>query len=122
MSEVARRGQRSYFSPCQYVTLIGGRLLAVLVIVILEAGLSEDLLRAWGWRNPFVIGAAAAVVGFGGNQRVDWDASSLKLTGTTKLRASFVPLQTGEVNFASRPALRAAWSRTSWPEELSTST
>ena len=62
MSEVALRGQRGFFSSFQYVTLIGGQLLAVLVIVILEAILSEAELKAWGWRIPFVIGAVAAVV------------------------------------------------------------
>ena len=62
MSEVALRGQRGFFSSFQYVTLIGGQLLAVLVIVILEQLLSEAELKAWGWRIPFVIGAVAAVV------------------------------------------------------------
>ncbi|RYF27157.1 MAG: MFS transporter [Comamonadaceae bacterium] len=62
MSEVALRGQRGFFSSFQYVTLIGGQLLAVLVIVILEALLSEAELKAWGWRIPFVIGAISAVV------------------------------------------------------------
>ncbi|MDN8612412.1 MFS family transporter [Variovorax ginsengisoli] len=62
MSEVALRGQRGFFSSFQYVTLIGGQLLAVLVIVILEQLLSEAELKAWGWRIPFVIGAIAAVV------------------------------------------------------------
>ena len=51
-----------FFSSFQYVTLIGGQLLAVLLIVILEAVLSDAELRAWGWRIPFVVGAAAAVV------------------------------------------------------------
>jgi len=62
MSEVAMRGQRGFFSSFQYVTLIGGQLLAVLVIVVLEQLLSEAELKAWGWRIPFVIGAVAAVV------------------------------------------------------------
>ncbi len=62
MSEVALRGQRGFFSSFQYVTLIGGQLLAVLVIVVLEQLLSEAELKAWGWRIPFVIGAIAAVV------------------------------------------------------------
>src|ERR1700733_3172306 len=62
MSEVALRGQRGFFSSFQYVTLIGGQLLAVLVIVILEQLLSEAELKAWGWRIPFVVGAIAAVV------------------------------------------------------------
>jgi len=62
MSEVALRGQRGFFSSFQYVTLIGGQLLAVLVIVVLEQLLSEAELKAWGWRIPFVIGAISAVV------------------------------------------------------------
>ncbi|WP_431273820.1 MFS family transporter [Variovorax ureilyticus] len=62
MSEVALRGQRGFFSSFQYVTLIGGQLLAVLVIVVLEQLLNEAELKAWGWRIPFVIGAIAAVV------------------------------------------------------------
>jgi MFS family permease len=59
MSEVALRGQRGFFSSFQYVTLIGGQLLAVLVIVVLQQLLSEAELKAWGWRIPFVIGAGA---------------------------------------------------------------
>jgi len=62
MSEVALRGQRGFFASFQYVTLIGGQLLAVLVVVILQQVLSEEELRAWGWRIPFVIGAIAAVI------------------------------------------------------------
>ena len=62
MSEVALRGQRGFFSAFQYVTLIGGQLLAVLVVVVLQQLLSNDELRAWGWRIPFVVGAATAVI------------------------------------------------------------
>jgi metabolite-proton symporter len=64
MSEVAVKGHRGFFSSFQYVTLIGGQLLAVLVIVVLQQFLSDAELRAWGWRVPFFIGAAAAVVAF----------------------------------------------------------
>jgi MHS family dicarboxylic acid transporter PcaT-like MFS transporter len=62
MSEIALRGQRGFFSSFQYVTLIGGQLLAVLVVVALQAVLTHEELVAWGWRIPFVIGAATAVV------------------------------------------------------------
>ena len=62
MSEVALRGQRGFYSSFQYVTLIGGQLLAVLVVVILQQFLDEAELRAWGWRIPFAIGAITAVV------------------------------------------------------------
>lgn len=62
MSEIALRGQRGFFASFQYVTLIGGQLLAVLVVVILQQILDDAELKSWGWRIPFVIGAAAAVV------------------------------------------------------------
>src|SRR4051794_11142232 len=57
MSEVAEHGRRGFYSSFQYVTLIGGQLLAVLVLVLLQQFLSDAELRAWGWRVPFLIGA-----------------------------------------------------------------
>jgi len=62
MSEVALKGQRGFFASFQYVTLIGGQLLAVLTVVILQQFLSADELKAYGWRIPFVVGAIAAVI------------------------------------------------------------
>ena len=62
MSEVAIPGQRGFFSSFQYVTLIGGQLLAVLVVVVLQQLLDEAELKLWGWRIPFFIGAMTAVV------------------------------------------------------------
>src|SRR3954453_20782727 len=56
MSEVAGKGDRGFYSSFQYVTLIGGQLLALLVLVILQQVLSVDDLKAWGWRIPFVGG------------------------------------------------------------------
>src|SRR4051794_35535355 len=64
MSEVAAHRHRGFYSSFQYVTLIGGQLLAVLVLVILQRFLSDAELKAWGWRIPFFIGALAAVVAF----------------------------------------------------------
>jgi len=88
MSEVALRGQRGFFASFQYVTLIGGQLLAVLVVVILQQLLSEDELRAWGWRIPFVVGAIAALISLmlrrslhetsSAETRKDKDAGSIK--------------------------------------------
>jgi MHS family dicarboxylic acid transporter PcaT-like MFS transporter len=62
MSEVALRGQRGFFSSFQYVTLIGGQLLAVATLLILQQFLTEEELRNGGWRIPFVVGAFAAVI------------------------------------------------------------
>jgi MFS transporter, MHS family, alpha-ketoglutarate permease len=64
MSEVAEHGRRGFFSSFQYVTLIGGQLLATLVLVVLQQFLDDAELRAWGWRIPFFIGAIAAVIAF----------------------------------------------------------
>src|SRR5207247_8083641 len=63
LTEVADEKHRGFYSSFQYVTLIGGQLCAILVLLLLQKiFLSTDELRAWGWRVPFVIGAALAVV------------------------------------------------------------
>ncbi|WP_263063563.1 MFS transporter [Dickeya dadantii] len=62
MSEVALEGRKGFYASFQYVTLIGGQLLALLVVVILQQVLSDTDLRTWGWRIPFALGAALAVV------------------------------------------------------------
>jgi MHS family alpha-ketoglutarate permease-like MFS transporter len=62
MSEVALKGERGFYSSFQYVTLIGGQLLAVICVVVLQQLYDEATLKAWGWRIPFVVGALAAVV------------------------------------------------------------
>jgi MHS family alpha-ketoglutarate permease-like MFS transporter len=62
MSEVAMAGRRGFFASFQYVTLIGGQLAALLVLGVLQMVLSNDELKAWGWRIPFVLGAAVALV------------------------------------------------------------
>ena len=64
MSEVALDRHRGFFSSFQYVTLIGGQLLASLVILLLQQSMSDAALRSWGWRIPFALGAVAAVVAF----------------------------------------------------------
>ncbi|HXO73354.1 MAG TPA: MFS family transporter [Bradyrhizobium sp.] len=59
MSEIAGKGNRGFYSSFQYVTLIGGQLLALLVVVVLQQTLSLDELKA---RVPFLLGAVAAIV------------------------------------------------------------
>ncbi|WP_019222442.1 MFS family transporter [Bartonella rattaustraliani] len=62
MSEIALKNRRGFFSSFQYTTLIGGQLLASLVIFILALYLTEDQLKTWGWRIPFAIGGLGAIV------------------------------------------------------------
>lgn len=63
LSEMADRKNRGFYSSFQYVTLIGGQLCAILVLLLLQqVFLTPDQLRAWGWRIPFVIGGVLAIV------------------------------------------------------------
>jgi MHS family alpha-ketoglutarate permease-like MFS transporter len=62
LSEVADEKHRGFYSSFQYVTLIGGQLAAILVLLLLEqVFLTNAQLKAWGWRIPFLIGAALAL-------------------------------------------------------------
>jgi MHS family alpha-ketoglutarate permease-like MFS transporter len=63
LSEIATGRHRGFTASFQYVTLIGGQLTALLVLLILQNFvLSGEQLRAWGWRIPFVIGAGLALM------------------------------------------------------------
>lgn len=64
LSEMAGKDRRGFYSSFQYVTLIGGQLTAIAVLLSLQAFMPEADLEAWGWRIPFAIGAALAVVVF----------------------------------------------------------
>jgi MHS family alpha-ketoglutarate permease-like MFS transporter len=62
LAEVADEKHRGFYSSFQYVTLIGGQLCAILVLLLLQqVFLTGDQLRAWGWRIPFLIGALLAI-------------------------------------------------------------
>jgi MHS family alpha-ketoglutarate permease-like MFS transporter len=62
LSEVADARHRGFYSSFQYVTLIGGQLTAIIVLLLLQkVFLTPEELRNWGWRIPFVIGALLAV-------------------------------------------------------------
>ncbi len=80
LSEIGTQGRRGFFASFQYVTLIGGQLLALLVIVILQQILSDTELKVWGWRIPFVIGAGAALIAL-------WLRRSLNETTSEESRA-----------------------------------
>ena len=63
LSEMASKNRRGFYSSFQYVTLIGGQLIALGIQLILQKLLlSEEQLQAWGWRIPFVIGALLSIV------------------------------------------------------------
>ena len=65
LSEVAHPNHRGFYSSFQYVTLIGGQLLALGIQVVLQQiFLTQNQMQEWGWRVPFFIGALLALVGF----------------------------------------------------------
>ena len=73
MSEMAGKARRGFWSSFQFVTLIGGQLCALGVLIALQHLLTRQQLGDWGWRVPFVIGALLAVVVF-------WIQNSLEET------------------------------------------
>ncbi len=62
ISEMAGRNQRGFWSGFLYVTLTGGQLAALLLLVLLQRLLTEQQLYDWGWRIPFAVGAVLAIV------------------------------------------------------------
>ncbi|WP_426059221.1 MFS transporter [Hymenobacter sp. B1770] len=61
LSEMAGARHRGFWSSFQYLTLMGGQLLALVVQLGLQRVLTPEELGEWGWRVPFVIGAVAAI-------------------------------------------------------------
>jgi MHS family alpha-ketoglutarate permease-like MFS transporter len=63
LTEVADEKHRGFYVSFHYVTLIGGQLCAILVLLVLQQlFLTAEQMRAWGWRIPFVIGAMLALI------------------------------------------------------------
>ncbi|MDQ1103419.1 MHS family alpha-ketoglutarate permease-like MFS transporter [Nocardioides zeae] len=62
MSEAAAPGLRGFFSSFQYVTLVGGHVLAQVTLLVQQVFLTDAQISAYGWRIAFGIGAVGAVV------------------------------------------------------------
>lgn len=64
LSEMAEAKRRGLWSSLQCVTLVSGQLVALSVLMVLQAVLDRAQLEAWGWRIPFAIGALLAIAVF----------------------------------------------------------
>ncbi|HWJ90953.1 MAG TPA: MFS transporter [Flavisolibacter sp.] len=65
LSEMSTQDRRGFYSSFQYVTLIGGQLIALGIQLLLQKFVLPDQeLRDWGWRIPFFIGAILSGVAF----------------------------------------------------------
>ncbi|QSE82921.1 MFS transporter [Rhodococcus koreensis] len=62
MSEAATANRRGFLSSFQYVTLVGGHVLAQFTLLIALSVLDVEALHDWGWRIGFFIGGVAALV------------------------------------------------------------
>ena len=71
LSEIADRERRGFWSSFQYVTIIGGQLTALALLVVLQALLGEQAMQDYGWRIGFAVGAVLAVVVFVIRRRLD---------------------------------------------------
>ncbi len=63
LSEIAGSKHRGFYSSFQYVTLIGGQVVAALVLLVMQQAFTGAELEAWAWRIPFAIGAFGALYG-----------------------------------------------------------
>ena len=64
MSEAATRERRGFFSSFQYVTLVGGHVLAQFALLIILTVLRPEQVNEFGWRIAFAVGGLAAMVVF----------------------------------------------------------
>jgi len=63
LAEIAPAGRRGRYSAFFYTSTGSALLLASLFGVLLSATLTEEQLRSFGWRIPFIIGGVLALVG-----------------------------------------------------------
>ena len=79
MSEAATRERRGFLSSFQYVTLVGGHVLAQFTLLIILTFLDDDQVHEFGWRIGFAVGGVAAVVVFWLRRTMDESLSEERL-------------------------------------------
>jgi MHS family alpha-ketoglutarate permease-like MFS transporter len=90
MSEIADRERRGFWSSFLYVTIIGGQLTALALLVFLQAVLGEGAMHAWGWRIGFAAGGVLAIVVFFIRRRLDETLSYENVVAQGERRRSSV--------------------------------
>ncbi|GII62269.1 MFS dicarboxylate transporter [Sphaerisporangium krabiense] len=64
LTEASHPRRRGFSSSFQYVSMTAGQLVGLGLQMLLQRTMSDAALHAWGWRVPFVVGAAGAAVVF----------------------------------------------------------
>lgn len=62
VAEIAPAGKRGQWGSVSGVSIIGGSVLAFLISAVLTTWLGEDAMATYGWRIPFLLGGAMAIV------------------------------------------------------------
>lgn len=91
LSEKAMRNRRAFWASFQYITLIGGQLLALAVVVLLQSVMPDSELQAWGWRIAFGVGALLAFGVYFLRARLTETESFVK-QGADRARSSMIDL------------------------------
>ena len=88
LSEMANRERRGFWSSFQYVTIIGGQLTALALLVVLQATIGEAAMQSWGWRIGFGAGAGLAIVVYFIRRRLDETLSYERVAANRDRRRS----------------------------------
>ncbi|KAA8389247.1 MFS transporter [Acetobacter tropicalis] len=65
LAEMSDPQNRGFWSGFLYVTLVMGQLLALVILLLMQyVFLTPQQIEVWGWRIPFLLGAAGAVLIF----------------------------------------------------------
>lgn len=92
--EIAPPSQRGKWGSMVYMAIFGGSVAAYILGGVISLVLSDDQIAAWGWRIPFWLGAAAALV-------------ALYLRRHMKESEHFEELQEGQTDAAAATAADA---------------
>ena len=72
LMELAPLHRRGFYVSFHYVSLLGGQLLSIVTLVLLQfVLLTPAQLEEWGWRIPFVMGALLSLVAVWFRRRMD---------------------------------------------------
>ena len=110
LAEMAGKRHRGFFTSFQYITIISGQLIALSLLLVLQATMDRIALAEWGWRIPFAIGAGLAVIVFYIRRRMDETqsyANAVAAAGGTPKSSAFALLTEHPREFATVMALTA---------------
>ena len=128
MSEMAGKSRRGFWSSFQFVTLIAGQLTALGVLIVLQHTLTKTELETWGWRIPFFIGAALAVVvfwiQFGLEETASFHAGKAEGAGRSTTMLLFLkhPTETGMIFVLTSAGSLAFYAFTTYMQKFLTNT